>query len=130
MNLQQFTQASNKIGKGKWTKATWKSEKTINGDHYEKVSKGVVRFVKYRNINGVTPKHESDNTNYLIEDRLFVANNGNLLVRFAKTPIKAKCTYYINGAEVDKQTYETMVKPNNNNSPIFNVHLENVISLG
>lgn len=132
MLLKDFQTKLNGLKKGKFYKATWKSEKEINGIKCEKVSSGVVRFVKYANIKGVVVKGTSNGngTNVVIQDILYQTSNGNLLVQFGTTKIKAKSTYKINGSIVDKNTYETMVKPNNHNSPIFRVKLENLISLG
>ena len=129
MLYNEFLQKINQIKKGVMVKASWKSEKSINGNTYEKISKGVVRFVKYGNIKGVVVKGNGNGNSAIIPDILYQANNGNYLVQMAKTRIKAKCVYKINGVEVDKQTYETMVKPQRNDSPIFRVKLENLISL-
>lgn len=130
MLLKDFQTKLNGLKKGKYLKATWKSEKVVNGNNCEKVSNGVVRFVRYGNIKGVVVKGVSNGESVVIKDILYKASNGNLLVQFAKTNVKAKSTYKINGNVVDKNTYETMVKPSNNNSPIFRVKLENLISLG
>jgi len=130
MLLQDLQTKLNGIRKGKFIKASWKSEKVVNGVKCEKISNGVVRFVKYGNIKGVVVKNVGNGDNVVIKDILYKASNGNYLVQFGKTKIKAKSTYLINGAMVDKTTYETMVKPNNNDSPIFRVKLENLISLG
>ena len=130
MLLKDLQAKLNGIKKGKFIKATWKSERIVNGVQCEKVSNGVVRFVRYGNIKGVVVKNVSNGDNVVIKDILYKASNGNYLVQFAKTNVKAKSTYKINGNVVDKTTYETMVKPNNNNSPIFRVKLENLISLG
>lgn len=129
MLYNEFLQKISQIKKGVMVKASWKSEKSINGDTYEKISKGVVRFVKYGNIKGVVVKGNGNGSSAIIPDILYQANNGNYLVQMAKTHVKAKCVYKINGVEVDKQTYETMVKPQRNDSPIFRVKLENLISL-
>lgn len=130
MLLKEFLQKFNGIRKGAFVKATWKSEKQVNGVQCEKVSNGVVRFVKYANIKGVVVKGVNNGTSAIINDTLYQASNGNYLVQFGKTNIKAKSIYKINGVVVDKKTYETMVKPNKNDSPIFRVKLENLISLG
>ena len=130
MLLKDLQNKLNSIKKGTFVKATWKSEKIVNGKKCEKVSNGVVRFVKYGNIKGVVVKGVNKNESSIIPNVLYQSGNGSMLVQFAKTKIKAKSTYQINGVSVDKNTYETMVKPNNNNSPIFRVKLENLISLG
>ena len=131
MLLKDFQTKLNGIKKGKFMKATWKSEKIVGGIKCEKISKGVVRFVEYGHIKGVVVKGVSNGTNVVIKDILYQSANGNLLVQFGRTNVKAKSTYIINGNVVDKATYDTMVKPSsNNNSPIFRVKLENLISLG
>ena len=128
------TKFANEIKKGEFVKASWKSEKVINGDLYEKVSNGVVRFVKYGNINGVQVKGKTNpNEQVIIPNVLFHnTNTNNYLVQMATTNVKAKCTYKINGVEVDKATYETMVKPRQNNGEtiVFRVKVENLLSLG
>lgn len=132
--LQQWYQT---YKKGTFTKATWKSEKVINGSKCEKISNGVVRFVDYENMkttkakrqaNGSQPK--ASNGKSIIKDILVQSANGNLLVTMKTTTIKAKSTYKINGVAVDKATYETMVKPTHNDSGTFTIKLENLISLG
>ena len=130
MLLKDFQTKLNGIKKGKFIKATWKSEKSVNGDTYEKISNGVVRFVKYGNIKGVVVKGNSNGNSVVIKDILYQSSNGGLLVQFGKTKIKAKSIYKINGVMVDKTTYENHIKPNQNDSPVFRVKLENLISLG
>lgn len=125
------------IKKGKYTKACWKSVKQVNGDIYEKVSKGVVRFVCYYNIKGVNkPQTTKVNINVktIIKDILtFNYNTTNYLVHMATTNHhKPKSTYYRNGKEITKQEYELNVKPRETTSDkkIFQVKLENLISIG
>ena len=130
MLLNEFLQKINGIQKGKFVKATWKSTKVINGVVYEKVSNGVVRLVKYANIKGVVVKGTNNGASAIIEDILYKTSNGGLLVQFATTNIKAKSTYSINGAMVDKTTYENVVGSNNGARVVFRVKLENLISLG
>ena len=125
--LQNFLQNHKK---GTFVKATWKSEKDINGTKCEKISNGVVRFVKYGNIKGVVVKGTNNGDTAIIENTLYQTSKGNLLVQMATTHIKAHSTYMVNGVEVDKATYETYVKPNNGVRVIFRVKLENLISLG
>ena len=125
--LQKYLQNHKK---GTFTKATWKSEKDINGVKCEKISNGVVRFVKYGNIKGVVVKGVNNGEKAIIENTLYQTSKGNLLVQMATTNIKAKSTYMVNGVEVDKATYETYVKPSNGARVVFIVKLENLISLG
>lgn len=116
--------------KGTFTKATWRSEKQVNGVKCEKISNGVVRFVKYGNIKGVVVKGVNNGDKALIENTLYQTSNGNLLVQMATTHIKSHSTYKVNGQMVDKATYETYVKPNNGARVVFRVKLENLLSLG
>ena len=46
MLLKDLQSKLNSIKKGAFVKATWKSEKIVNGKKCEKVSNGVVSFVK------------------------------------------------------------------------------------
>lgn len=131
MKQTELQQWLNTHKKGTFTKATWKSEKVVNGNQCEKISNGVVRFVKYSNIKGVVVKGANNGDKAIIENTLYQTSKGNLLVQLATTHIKAKSTYKINGVEVDKATYETMVKPSNSGAKVvFRVKLENLISLG
>lgn len=117
--------------KGSFVKATWKSEKVVKGIKCEKVSNGVVRFVKYGNIKGVVVKGVNNGDKAIIENTLYQTSNGSMLVQMATTHIKAKSTYKVNGAIVDKATYENYVKPSNNGARVvFRVKLENLLSLG
>lgn len=130
MTIQELQNKIKNIRKGTFTKATWKSEKMVNGVQCEKISNGVVRFVKYGNIKGVVVKGVNNGENAIIENTLYQTSKGSLLVQMATTKIKAHSTYKINGVEVDKATYETMVKPSNGARVVFRVKLENLISLG
>lgn len=75
MLLKDFQTKLNGIKKGKFIKATWKSEKSVNGDTYEKISNGVVRFVKYGNIKGVVVKGNSNSNgnSVVIKERHFIS---------------------------------------------------------
>lgn len=139
MTQQELIQTN--IRKGAYIRATWKSEKEINGIKCEKISNGVVRFVNYENMastkekrtNGMVAK-KTNGGNVIIKDILYQANNGSMLVSMKTTKNqkqKTHSTYKISGVEVDKATYETMVKPSAyNDSGVFTIKLENLISLG
>lgn len=133
MKLQEFLKQTNQIKKGKFTKATWKSVKVVNGVNYEKVSNGVIRFVNYYNIKGVNSNggKANPNVNTIVKDILtYNSNTKNYLVHMAPTNHhKPKCTYKINGVEVDKATYEKVI-PSKSHGVIFQVNLDNLISLG
>lgn len=130
MKQTELQQWLNTHHKGAYTKATWKSEKEVNGIKCEKVSNGVVRFVKYANIKGVVVKGASNGDKAIIDNVLYQTSKGNLLVQMATTNIKSHSTYKVNGVVVDKATYETYVKPSNGARVVFRVKLENLISLG
>lgn len=131
MLLQDFQNKMKTIKKGKFVKATWRSEKIVNGKTYEKVSNGVVRFVKYGNIKGVVVKGANNGDKAIIPNTLFQTSNGNLLVQMATTKIKTKCTYKVNGVEIDKTEYDNNVKSYGNGAKVvFRVKLENLLSLG
>ena len=134
MLLQEFQNQFQAIKKGQFIKASWQSVKVVNGVEYKKVSNGVVRFVQYGNIKGVVVVGKVNvNEQCLIPSVLYYnTNTNNHYVQFATTNVKIKNqTFYINGVECDKATYEMVVKPNNHsNSPVFRVKLENLISLG
>ena len=135
MLLNEFqAKFQSEIKKGEFVSASWKSGKVINGDTYEKVSKGVVRFVKYGNINGVQVKGKvNPNEQTIIPNVLFHnTNTGSYLVQMATTNVKAKCVYKVNGVEIDKATYEMANPPRKSNGEtiVFRVKLENLLSLG
>ena len=141
-NLQNLQTWLKTYHKGAMVKATWRSEKLVNGVLCEKVSNGVIRFVAYENMNstklkrqqqkanGIVPPQRNNNGKVIIKDILYQANNGNLLVSAKTTKHKATSDYKVNGVIVDKATYETYVKPNNGNLELFTIKLENLISLG
>lgn len=135
MLLQDFqTKYENEIKKGQFTKAKWQSIKIIGGVEYKKVSQGVVRFVQYAHIQGVVVVGKVNvNEQCLIPNTLyFNAKTNNYLVQLATTETKPHCTYYINGVEVDKATFEQGNPPRQNSqaSPVFRVKLENLLELG
>lgn len=133
MTRQELQQALKTIKKGKFVKATWKSEKIVNGIKYEKVSNGVVRFVKYANIKGVVVSGKTNtNETMVIPNILYHNTNTNCdYIQFATTKVKAHSVYYKGGMVIDKATYETETKarPNNGNNPVFRVKLENLLAL-
>ena len=136
MEIEIFKNKFNKeITKGQFTKAKLQSVKTVkNGNEYKKVSNGVIRFVQYGNIKGVEVKGQvNPNEECLIPNTLYHnTKTNNYLVQLAKTDIKPICTYYCNGEEIDKETYE-MANPTKvygQPSPIFRVKLENLLELG
>lgn len=139
MLLNEFQAKTKNYHKGTFIKASWKSEKVVNGVKCEKVSNGVVRFVNYENMkttkakrqNGMQPRQASNGVKVIIEDMVIQASNGNMLVTMKTTKVKTQSTYKINGVAVDKATYQAMVKPSSyNDSGTFTVKLENLISLG
>lgn len=135
MLLQDFqNKYANEIKKGQFTKATWQSVKTIGGVEYKKVSQGVVRFVQYAHIQGVVVVGKTNvNEQCLIPNTLyFNAKTQNHLVQLGTTETKPHCTYYINGVEVDKATFEqgNPTRKNSQSSPVFRVKLENLLELG
>lgn len=134
MNAQEITNAMSAIKKGTFVKASWKSDKSVNGDTYTKVSNGVVRFVKYGHIKGVVVKGQTNVNENVDLNCEFLYHNGNTnnsLIQMATTIHKAKCTYYLNGHQIEKDQYET-VNPPRSVSPmvVFRVKVENLISLG
>lgn len=138
MTIQELQNKN--LKKGKFHSAKWKSEKIVNGVKCEKISKGVVQIAKYSNIAVVKAKKsvsqtqaqtpKQDNNQWIIEDLLsYNEKTGNYLVRFMKTKVRPHCEYKLNGVVVDKDQYETLVKPHTNDSPIFQVKLENLIDI-
>lgn len=134
MNRQELENViKNKVVRGQFTKATWQSVKDVKGDEYRKVSKGVVRFVRYGSIKGAVVKgQQNPNEKCLIPNALYEnANTGNSLVQFATTNVKPKVTYYVNGSEVDKDTFEKGCPSRKSGpAPVFRVKAENVLELG
>ena len=135
MNINDLQKKiTNEIKKGEFVKATWQSVKVKGNDTYKKISKGVVRFVKYGNIKGVVVKGQvNQNEMVLIPNILFHnTKTNNYLVQMATTNVKAKCTYYLNGNEIDKTQYEMENPPRQSNGEtiVFRVKAENLLSLG
>lgn len=135
MLLQNFkNKYENEIKKGQFTSAKWQSVKVDKeGNEYKKVSNGVVRLVQYSHIKGVEVKGKvNPNEEVIIPNTLyFNAKTNNYLVQLATTETKAKSTYYLNGQEIDKETYELANPPRQGNpSPVFRVKLENLLELG
>lgn len=137
MNLQTIQNFIVNYKKGTYTKATWKSEKVVNGDTYTKVSEGVVRFVSYTSVKKTTTTNGKTNPNQItyIENVLFFnTKTNNYLVHLyvSKNPKhKTKTTYYLNGNEITKAEYESNIKVNK--YPIdlmFTKNLNDIISLG
>jgi len=125
MNIQDLQN----LKKGCYHKASWKS---TNGN-YEKISVGVVRIVKYGNINGVEPKgKENINEKVIVSNMVyFNEKTGNTLVQLTRTNNphhRTHTTYLFNGNEITRQEYEMENPPRkSSNSPIFRVKLENLI---
>ena len=134
MTKNKFEKIYATIKRGAFTKASWQSVAQVNGDEYQKVSQGVVRFVRYGAIKGVVVKGKANpNETSPLPNALFHnSNTGSWLVQFATTTIKPKVKYFINGEEVGKSQFELGVKPkkSSQDSPVFRVRLENVLSLG
>lgn len=121
------------LKKGIYTKAKWQSITIKKGVEYKKVSQGVVRFVKYSHIKGVVVKGQINvNEQCLMSDTIYHnSNTNNDYVQLARTNHKAKSTYYINGVEVDKETFEKQNPPRQGTpSPIFRVKIENLLEVG
>lgn len=108
---------------------------------YTKTTTTKVRFVNYYNIksvkeSGKTPTPTSANTQVIIPHILtYNTNTQNYLVHCYKTPnSKAKVTYQdSNGKIITKEEYETVVPPKKkygNDSPVFQVKVQDIISLG
>jgi len=120
-----------KLKKGVYHSAVWCSKNGL----YEKVSKGVIRIVKYGNINGVEVKgNKNTNENVIIPNFVyFNKKTGNTLVQLAKTnnpKLKVKTTYKLDGVEITKEQYELANSPRKNyDSPIFRVKLENLLEI-
>lgn len=131
-NIEKFFK---KYHKGTFTKAMWKSEKIINGETFTKETTGVVRFVKYANIQGVEVKGKANPNEITLDQWCFLIQNqktGNINIQVATTNHKTHSKYYRNGKEIDKQEYETFVKPQTNKAPlvVFRININNLISLG
>lgn len=114
--------------------------RTENG--YTKTTKTKVRFVNYYNIAtikamGKTPTTQpSANTQVIIPHILtYNTNTKNYLVHCYKTPNgKAKTTYQDqNGNTITQQEYEMVNPPKKtypNNSPVFQIKLHEIVSIG
>lgn len=135
MKTQELEQMfkNQQLKKGQFTKAKWQSITIKKGVEYKKVSQGVIRFVKYSHIKGVIVKGQINvNEQCLMSDTIYHNSNTNTdYVQLARTNHKAKSTYYINGVEVDKATFEQGNPPRQGTpSPIFRVKMENLLEVG
>ena len=136
MEIEIFTNKyETEIKKGQFTRAKWQSVKTDKeGNEYKKVSNGVIRFVAYGHIKGVEVKGKvNPNEECLIPNTLYHnTKTNNYLVQLAKTDIKPVSTYYCNGQQITKETYELAnpSKTYGQPSEVFRVKLENLLELG
>lgn len=132
MTLKELQNTLATIKKGKF--ATIHYQKTNNG--YSKETEKTIRFVEYSHIKNVQVKGKANpNDNYVSE---FVIYNKNtqkyyLMVATTNTPYKAQVKYYLNGVEIDKDTYEQANPPkksySSSPSPVFKLHIEDIISI-
>lgn len=125
-----------KIKKGKYATITYKSVKEINGNHYEKITTGVYRFVDYASQKGVVVSGKQNPNEISIIPYILKFNMKTksmlLMVEMTNNENhKPKSICYKNGVEIDKETYniETKHKPSNYNAKMLTIKLENVISI-
>lgn len=138
MKKEMFETKIAVIGKGRLTKAVWKSVKTKGENVVEKISSGVVRLgIKYSNLksNKDIVTKELPYGTYAIQDYL-IEHNGNYQVRLYPSVCKNHrvfVEYLLNGKPTTKQELIAMGLVDNKPSKArtcFNVKLENLISLG
>lgn len=136
MNLQDIQNFMATYKKGTYTKAQWKSTKVVEGQTYEKVSNGVVRFVSYNSVKKTTNTTKSNpNQITIIENVCFYNSktNNHLIHLYVSKNAKhkTKTRYYLNGAEISKQDYENKVKSSKGTIDLmFTKNLNDIISLG
>ena len=138
MKLETLCNAVESVGYGELFKAKWKSQTTTKeGVECLKISSGALRFAHYPNIKGVVVKGGDNTNNKTIIDSVlkYNSNTKNYLVQFTLSINEnhiVKTTYYINGKECDKETFEKInpKKPSVQKPEIvFYKKLQDVISI-
>lgn len=118
-------------------------EKVTIKNGFVKKTKMVVRFVNYYNIASVKAKYENgmpstkarDYEEQIIPHILKLNKNTNnlLLCVYVTNHHKVYNTYYYQDMEISEEEYYTMsgdVKKNNNPSVIYNMKLQDILSIG
>ena len=129
MTLQELHNALAKIKKGQITKVHY----ITNKGAYSKETETTIRLVEYSHIKGVNAKGKvNPNETY---DNYGVIHNSNtnqdyLQMATIETNHKPKVKYFLNGAEIDKATYDKANPSKPFNSPVFRKNIKDIISLG
>lgn len=131
MTIQELHNALANIKKGQMVKVHYI---TVKGN-YSKETETVIRFVDYGHINGVQVKGKPNpNETYDNYGVIYNSNTQQYYLQMAtiNTNHKAKVKYYLNGAEIDKATYDLANPPKPNQQPlvVFKKNIKDIISLG
>ena len=134
MTIEEFKAKYENIKKGAYTHIVYASGK--NG--YKKTTSTTIRFVDYYNIkevkeSGAKPSTTPNPNVETIIPHVLTYNKktGNYLVHLYPTKNhKSHCVYELNGIEISKEEYELANPPKKSSSPVYQVVLTNVISLG
>lgn len=108
---------------------------TIKGD-YTKETQTCVRFVKYANIKGVTPKGNTNtNESHVIENMLIFNKNTKkyyLQMATINTNHKSQVNYFYKGQPITKADFEMANPPRPNTQPlvVFRKDIADIISIG
>lgn len=126
MKKQTLQQVRTKLAnakKGVYHHMEWKSETTINGITYTKVSKGSVRFINYYKKTG--KPQPSDYQDIIIR----VNKKGEEYAQFYTTGKAPRVRYYRNNRTITKANYDKVVQPKNEQITLmFNKHLTDIIA--
>ena len=138
MTLDEFNKEIENYKKGTYTPIVYRSRKEVKGHLLTKVSNGVVRLgLSYASMHkekvvGALPygKWMSERLNFIIDK-----GNGTYDLRCYTSKNhkhKTHCKYYVDGKQVDKETYNLYLGKDSTSIHIelFNVKLENVIKIG
>lgn len=134
MTLQEIKNALDNIArKNCYSNIKYQS---VKGD-YRKETEMTIRFVEYSHISGVQVAGKPNpNETHLTDYPQIVYNSKNneyyLMINPTKSDThKPKSKFYYQDQEIDRATYESVVKPRPfNNPPVFRKNIKDIISLG
>lgn len=129
MTIQELHKALSKIRKGAMVKVHY----VTNKGNYAKETETTIRFVEYSHINGVQAKGKV-NPNESVDKYgvIFNKNTNKFYLQMAtiKTNHQPHVKYFLNGVEIDKNTYDQANPSRPFNSPVFRKDINDIISLG
>lgn len=131
MTLKELHKALANIKKGQMTKVHYFTTKGA----YTKDTEMVVRFVEYSHIKGVQAKGKvNPNESYDKYGVIYNKNTNKFYLQMAtiNTKYKANVHYFLNGAEITKEQYESAnpSNPNKKPSPVIRKDISEIIAIG